>query len=115
MPIIKDPKMNGTEKEFGFVYDEKKDSHLIYKKKKNRKNRRLVAGTRVAIDKNNITEFSEERRVEGMYVYGEIKGDFDDSTMPEEAPVIDWLRTHGTNDLTNAVLDDITIGSEVPD
>ena len=109
MPIIKDPKMNPREKEFGLVYVEGYKAHLKYFKKRNSENRRLAAGSWVEFDekKNKITLYEDQIIIEGMIVVGEVKGDFENKTSIDDAPVIFWLRDNGTDSLTESIMDDL--------
>ena len=115
MPIIKDPKMNPTEKAFGLVYIEKYDAHFKYFKKRNSDNRFLAAGSIVEIDKNSIILYQNTIVIQGMIVKGDIKGDFENSTTAGVAPIVNWLKANGTDTLDQSKLDELMAGnSEVP-
>lgn len=101
--IIRDPKQNPVEKEFGIIYIEDLDHHhFIYRKKVNdqHRTRLFVAGTVVDITvdekKNKIDYFDFPILVDGIICYGEFKNpEFRDITAKDNAPVIFHLRNNG--------------------
>jgi len=113
---IKDPRMNPKERAFGYVYIEEKDGNYKYSKKKNSKNRLLVAGSIVEIRPNNIKDYKTPITIEGMVIKGTITGDFGNKTTSSNAPVINYLKDQGSNSLNRTKLDELMDGnSEVPD
>ena len=111
MPIIRDPKMNPRERDFGIVFIHELGGNFKYEKTRNQ-NRLLVAGSIVNFDiekDNSITYYHVVRTIDGMPIIGEIKGKLDEVTDGDNAPVVDFLKDNGTSEL-GANLDEIMRG-----
>jgi hypothetical protein len=105
--IIRDPKQNPREKDFGIVYCNDLGGNFKYEKKGNNagnKNRFLVAGDIVNFSPgpSDIRYYNNPITIDGIPIIGEIKNlKLDAITDEDNAPVINWYKSNGTAAMDN--------------
>ena len=111
--IVRDPKQNPRERDFGIVYINDLGGNFRYQKTRSR-NRFLVAGDIVQLiipNDSSIEYYPIIRTIDGIPIIGEIKNlDLTPITNGDNAPVIYWYKTTIGSQMNEAKMDELMRG-----
>ncbi len=82
--IIRDPKQNPVEKEFGILWIPDMGIHVKYYKKKNNPKRWLLAGTIVKVKEDDIVPLDAVQWIDGIPIYGKIVKEKNIEQLPDD-------------------------------
>ena len=119
--IIRDPKQNPFEKEFGIIYIPDLNMNVKYFKSKGSTSRGLIAGVIASVNESSIHYYPNEQIIDGISVagYTNQKLDYDENLNKRKAPAIHAFMGElkgytGVRKIIENLISSNTIGSDVP-